>query len=75
MKKGGTLLTVAAELMASASEVAAYPDSDDDDSDEEEDGRRGVGRSFSVSKRKLLGQGFVKKERFSGTQEPGRLLH
>jgi hypothetical protein len=62
MKKGGTLLTVAAELMAS-------------DSDEEEDGRRGVGRSFSVSKRKLMGQVFVKKERFSGTQEPGRLLH
>jgi hypothetical protein len=63
MPKGGALITVAAELITSASEVAAYPDSDDDDSDDEVSGRAA---SFSVGSRKLMGEVYVKKERMEG---------
>lgn len=61
MKKGGALTTVAVELMASASVVAAYPDSDDDESDDENGGVRAT--SFSVYSRKLAGDTYVKKVR------------
>ena len=55
MKRDGILISVAKELIASASEVAAYPDSDDDDSDDDEDARR-ANRSFSDNDRKLKGK-------------------
>ena len=68
MKKGGALTTVAAELIATASEVAAFPDSDDDDSDEEDSEGRRAKRSFSVSKRRLKGEVFIQKEHEDGTK-------
>ena len=70
MKKGGALSSVATELIASASEVAAYPDSDDDESDDDEDVQRAT-RSFSVSKQKVRGSVFIKKQ----TIEEGIISH
>lgn len=66
MKKGGALTTVATELIATASVVAAFPDSDDDDSDDDDKSRGRPSRSFSVSKRRLKGSVFVKKEHVDG---------
>lgn len=66
MKKGGALTTVATELIATASEVAAYPDSDDDESDDEDGEGHRAKRSFSVSNRKLQGQVFMRKEHMDG---------
>lgn len=71
MKRGGTLISVAAELIASAAEVAAFPDSDDDESDDEAEGSAGSLRS---GQQRLTGTVYTMKHYAEeGARPPTRL--